>query len=143
MIEAVGEKYWHDYFKTVASNLRPGGRFGLQAITMPHDRMLASRHAYTWVHKYIFPGGLIPSVEAIEKCCADNGLQVMLRRSLQKDYATTLRLWRERFRQNFDKVTAQGFDETFGRMWEFYLAYSEAGFASGHLDVWQLGIVKS
>jgi cyclopropane-fatty-acyl-phospholipid synthase len=142
MIEAVGEKYWAEYFETVARSLRSGGYFGLQAITMPHDRMLASRHAYTWVHKYIFPGGLIPSVESIEQNCAHNGLEVTDRRSLRLDYASTLRLWRARFHENFESIKAQGFDDVFGRMWEFYLAYSEAGFASGHLDVWQLGIVK-
>ncbi|MEY4322819.1 MAG: hypothetical protein RL410_600 [Actinomycetota bacterium] len=142
MIEAVGEKYWDEYFETVSRSLRQGGYFGLQAITMPHDRMLASRHAYTWVHKYIFPGGLIPSVDAIESNCAKHGLNVVDRRSLGLDYASTLRLWRERFHENFESIKQQGFDDVFGRMWEFYLAYSEAGFASGHLDVWQLGIVK-
>ena len=143
MIEAVGEKYWPEYFASVASNLRSGGYFGLQAITMPHDRMLASRHAYSWVHKYIFPGGLIPSVESIEDCCARVGMKIVDRRSLQADYAWTLRLWRQRFNQNFATIQNEGFDEVFRKMWEFYLAYSEAGFASGHLDVWQFGIVKA
>jgi cyclopropane-fatty-acyl-phospholipid synthase len=143
MIEAVGEKYWQEYFSSVSSNLRRGGYFGLQAITMPHDRMLASRHAYSWVHKYIFPGGLIPSVESIEECSAKAGMKVVERRSLRMDYAWTLRLWRQRFNANFATIQNEGFDEVFRKMWEFYLAYSEAGFASGHLDVWQFGIVKS
>ncbi|MGZ6793102.1 MAG: class I SAM-dependent methyltransferase, partial [Mycobacteriales bacterium] len=67
MIEAVGYKYWPEYFATLDRHLKPGGKVGLQAITMPHDRMLASRDTYTWIHKYIFPGGLIPSVTAIEQ----------------------------------------------------------------------------
>ncbi len=140
MIEAVGERYWAEYFQAVAAALRPDGWFGLQAITMPHDRMLDSRHAYTWVHRYVFPGGLIPSREAIAEHAAAAGLHVHDERSLGVDYAHTLRLWRERFRQRRDAVRELGFDELFERVWEFYLAYSEAGFRSGHLDVWQLGL---
>ncbi len=66
MIEAVGERYWDTYFAQLDRLLAPGGRVALQSITMPHDRMMASRHTYTWIQKYIFPGGLIPSVTAIE-----------------------------------------------------------------------------
>src|SRR5262249_26295383 len=69
MVEAVGERYWPAYFSTVDRVLAPGGRFGLQAITMRHERLLATRHSYTWMHKYVFPGGLIPSVRAIEDVC--------------------------------------------------------------------------
>ena len=66
MVEAVGERYWDTYFAQLDRLLAPGGRVALQTITMPHDRMLASRRTYTWIQKYIFPGGLIPSVTAIE-----------------------------------------------------------------------------
>ena len=138
MIEAVGEQYWPTYFQAVRRALRPGGRFGLQAITMPHDRMLAARHAYGWIHKYVFPGGLIPSLEAVSRSAGAAGLHVCEGRSLGPDYARTLRSWRERFTAAEARVEALGFDATFRRMWEFYLAYSEAGFRSGHLDVWQL-----
>lgn len=141
MIEAVGEKYWPTYFDTVSDHLKPGGWFGLQAITMPHDRMLASRHAYTWISKYIFPGGLIPSLDAIAGHGKD--LQIVDRHSLGLEYAHTLKLWRERFAHNQAAVRALGFDETFDKMWQFYLAYSEAGFRARHLDVWQLGMQKS
>lgn len=142
MIEAVGEEFWPAYFRAVSDALEVGGRFGLQAITMPHERMLASRHAYSWVHKYIFPGGLIPSLEAISSQARGAGLRIGPARSLGPDYAHTLRLWRERFMSRRADVLAMGFDETFVRVWEFYLAYSEAGFRSGHLDVWQLGLEK-
>lgn len=141
MIEAVGEKYWATYFDTVSAHLKPGGWFGLQAITMPHDRMLASRHAYTWISKYIFPGGLIPSLEAIAEHGKD--LQILDRHSLGLEYGHTLKLWREQFARNQSAVRALGFDETFDKMWQFYLAYSEAGFRAQHLDVWQLGLQKS
>ena len=66
MIEAVGAHYWPDYFATLDRLLRPGGRVGLQSITIAHDRLLATRDSYTWIHKYIFPGGIVPSIEAIE-----------------------------------------------------------------------------
>ena len=141
MIEAVGEKYWPTYFAAISKHLKPGGRFGLQAITMPHDRLLASKHAYTWIHKYIFPGGIIPSREVIDQFTKDE-MKFSDSLSIRMGYAETLRLWREKFMENQAKVIALGFDEEFLRMWQYYLAYSEAGFRSGHLDVWQLGFIK-
>lgn len=140
MIEAVGHDYWDDYFAAVARTLRPGGRFALQAITMSHEAMLSSRHAYTWIHKYVFPGGLIPSVEAIEASAGRAGLVIEERRSLGPDYARTLWHWRQRFAERAEEVEALGFDARFRDVWEFYLAYSEAGFRSGYLDVWQFGL---
>lgn len=141
MIEAVGEKYWPTYFEAISKNLKSGGRFGLQAITMPHDRLIDSKHAYTWIHKYIFPGGIIPSREVIDMYTKPS-MQLVDGRSIQMGYAETLRLWREKFMENQAKVRALGFDDEFERMWEYYLAYSEAGFRAGHLDVWQLGFIK-
>ncbi|MGH3461697.1 MAG: class I SAM-dependent methyltransferase [Kribbellaceae bacterium] len=140
MIEAVGERYWPAYFAAVGRLLVPGGRFGLQAITMPHDRMLATRHARGWVHKYVFPGGLIPSLTAIEAHSGAAGFAITARRSLGPDYARTLRLWRAAFVRNAGLVDRLGFDAVFRRLWELYLAYSEAGFRSGYLDVWQLAL---
>jgi cyclopropane-fatty-acyl-phospholipid synthase len=141
MIEAVGVDYWPTYFAALDRLLKPGGRVGLQSITMPHDRMLAARGDYTWIHKYIFPGGLIPSVEAIEQNLRDHtGLRIAERRSLGPDYARTLAHWRETFMARWETVAGLGFDETFRRMWEFYLAYCEAGFRVGYLDVYQLSL---
>jgi len=139
MIEAVGEQFLPDYFGAVAAALVPGGRFALQAITMPHRRVLATRHSYSWVHKYIFPGGFVPSVEQIEQHAHGAGLAPFGERlSLRTDYARTLRLWRERFTGGADRLETLGFDHVFRRMWELYLAYSEAGFRTGVLDDWQL-----
>jgi cyclopropane-fatty-acyl-phospholipid synthase len=143
MVEAVGEQYWPTFFASLDRLLRPGGRVGLQAITMPHDRMVVSKNDYTWISKYIFPGGLIPSVEAIEQNLADHtGLRIAERRSLGPDYARTLAHWRETFLARWQDVAALGFDETFRRMWEFYLAYCEAGFRVGYLDVFQLSLSR-
>ncbi|MCT9008691.1 cyclopropane-fatty-acyl-phospholipid synthase family protein [Streptomyces sp. NPDC054766] len=143
MIEAVGEEFWPVYFATLDARLAPGGRIALQAITMPHDRLLASRDTFTWIQKYVFPGGLLPSVEAVEEVAGTHtSLRTTRRDAFGAHYAETLRLWRERFTERADEVAALGFDETFRRMWTFYLAYSEAGFRSGYLDVQQYLFTK-
>jgi cyclopropane-fatty-acyl-phospholipid synthase len=143
MIEAVGVAYWPQYFRTVERLLAPGGRFGLQSITMPDHRLQATQSSYTWIHKYIFPGGIIPSVEAIERTLARHTtLRVDDRRTIGPDYAETLHRWRATFLAREAEARALGFDEVFVRMWDFYLAYSEAGFATGYLDDWQFGIAR-
>jgi cyclopropane-fatty-acyl-phospholipid synthase len=143
MIEAVGAEYWPVYFDRLDRLTAPGGRVALQAITMPHDRMVATRDTYTWIHKYVFPGGVIPSTEAIARSAAPTGLRLASSDGFGAHYAETLRLWRERFTRHADEVAALGFDHTFHRLWEFYLAYSEAGFASGYLDVRQILLTKN
>ena len=143
MIEAVGERYWPDYFAAVDQLLAPGGKFGLQAITIPHERLLVTRRSWTWIHKYIFPGGILPSLAAIDKASAGTTLRVNESRRLGPSYATTLRQWRYRFNGNLDEISALGFDETFARMWNFYLAYCEAGFRSEYIDDWQLGLSRT
>jgi cyclopropane-fatty-acyl-phospholipid synthase len=138
MIEAVGYRFWPTYFRTLDRLVSPGGRVAIQAITMPHERMLKSRNTYTWIQKYIFPGGMIPSVEAVVGITErETRLRTVGMLSLRPHYAETLRLWRERFNEHRDSVSALGFDHVFQRMWELYLAYSEAGFRSGYLDVYQ------
>lgn len=137
MIEAVGEAYWPTYFATLERVLAPGGRVAVQAITLPHDRLLATRRDYTWIHKYVFPGGLIPSVEAVGAQAHIAGLEVTDDFAFGVHYAETLRLWRESFAVNGHAVADFGTDPTFARMWTFYLAYCEAGFRSGYLDVHQ------
>jgi cyclopropane-fatty-acyl-phospholipid synthase len=139
MIEAVGEEYWPTYFGTLDRLLAPGGSIALQSILMEHDRMLATRRSYSWIQKYIFPGGLIPSRTAIDETVARHtSLVVKADHRFGQDYAETLRRWRRRLIANWPDISAEAFDETFRRAWEFYLAYSEAGFATGYLDVGQL-----
>ncbi len=139
MIEAVGERYWPTYFSTLDRLLAPGGRVGIQAIVTQHDRMLAARGDYTFVHKYIFPGGALPSLRAIDETTrVHTALRVEQTFAFGPDYARTLRIWRERFDARAHAVDALGFDERFRRMWDFYLAYAEAGFAGGYLDVVQI-----
>lgn len=139
MIEAVGHQYWGEYFRTIDRVLAPGGKVAIQAITMPHERMLATRNTYTWVHKYIFPGGFLPSIRAIENITEkETTLRVRERLSIGDHYARTLRLWDERFREHLEEARMLGFDDVFARMWHFYLCYSEAGFGSGYIDVQQI-----
>ena len=143
MIEAVGEAYWAAYFAALDRLLAPGGRAAIQAITMDHQRFLATRRSFSWIQKYIFPGGIIPSLQAVDDAlAAHTTLRVTQRRELRPHYARTLHLWRERFLHQWPRIHAQGFDETFRRMWEFYLAYSEAGFRSGYLGVSQLQMTR-
>ncbi|MFI5698214.1 DUF1365 family protein [Kribbella sp. NPDC051586] len=139
MVEAVGAEFWPEYFGTLDRLLAPGGSVALQAILMDHERMLATRDSYSWIQKYIFPGGLIPSRTAIDETLARHTtLAVQADHRFGPDYAETLRRWRRQFAANWPAVRAQGFDENFRRTWEYYLAYSEAGFESGYLDVGQL-----
>jgi len=143
MIEAVGERYWPDYFGAIDRMLADGGRLALQAITMAHERLLATRNGYTWVHKYVFPGGALPSTTAINQVV--NGhtrLRIQETRRLGHSYVPTLARWRHTFNERLPEVLALGFDETFVRMWNFYLAYSQAGFAADYLDDLQIGFAR-
>jgi cyclopropane-fatty-acyl-phospholipid synthase len=143
MLEAVGERYWDDYFTVLDRHLAPGGRIGLQTITMPHDRMLATRRTYTWIQKYIFPGGLLPSLTAIQNSLESRTrLRITGRADFGPHYAETLRIWRDRFQASAGEVARLGFDEVFTRMWTFYLCYSEAGFRSGYIGVSQLTLSR-
>ena len=142
MIEAVGANHWPEYFGALGALLAPGGRIGLQAITMPHDRMIASMNTYTWILKYIFPGGQIASARAIREQAAAAGLAVTGNFAFGGHYAETLRRWRATFEARAAEVGELGFDLVFRRMWSLYLGYSEAGFRSGYLDVNQFTLVQ-
>ncbi len=144
MIEAVGARYWPAYFRTIDRVLAPGGLAGIQAITMPHDQMLATMNGQSWIHQYVFPGGQIPSLGAINDALASHtGLRVTSDLAMGNHYARTLSKWRARFAAAEDEVDALGFSRPFRRMWELYLAYSQAGFAAGYLDVHQLVLERT
>ncbi|MGE9807268.1 class I SAM-dependent methyltransferase [Janibacter sp. G1551] len=143
MIEAVGEEYWPVYFRTIDELLAPGGIAAIQSILMSHDRYLATRNSHGWIQKHIFPGGLIPSMQAIEEATRRHtSLQVTSTIRFGNDYAVTLRRWRQTFIEQWPAIAAAGFDATFRRTWEFYLAYCEAGFAAGYLDVAQIRLER-
>ena len=143
MIEAVGWEFWPTYFRTLDHVLAPGGKVAIQAITMPHDRMLATRSTHTFITKYIFPGGALPSVEAIHDVVRRHtSLRVSDELAFGAHYAPTLQRWDRAFLDARDRVAALGFDDTFVRMWHFYLEYCRGGFAAGYIDDHQLTFTR-
>jgi cyclopropane-fatty-acyl-phospholipid synthase len=131
MLEAVGAEYYATYFETCDRVLKPGGRFCLQVITFPDVAYDAQRRGANWIQTHIFPGGLCPSLAVIERSLHGTRFLVREVRDIAPSYALTLRAWRERFLANLEAVRGLGFDDRFIRMWEYYLALSEAGFATG------------
>ncbi len=137
MFEAVGEQWWPTYFKTVSRALKPGGRAVIQSIVIRDDLFDAYRRGTDFIQQYIFPGGMLPSPAAFRKAAERQGLQVTDEFAFGPDYARTLAEWRSAFEANWPQIAALGFDETFRRLWRFYLGYCEAGFLAGNIDVIQ------
>jgi len=131
MLEAVGAEYFRAFFEACDRALRPGGKMSLQSITFPDVAYERQRRGANWIQLYIFPGGLLPSLAAIERATHTTRLLITGVSDVAADYVRTLAAWRTRFLENADHVRAQGFDDRFIRMWEYYLALSEAGFAMG------------
>ncbi len=136
MIEAVGEEYWPSYFSKIDEVLAPGGRVGIQAITMVDARFAEYRKHCDWIQNYIFPGGLLPSIgEVVRVSATHSRLGVFDLEDRPLDYARTLADWRHRFFERLDRVRALGFDERFVRMWEYYLASCEAAFRTRNIGL--------
>ncbi|MBE0619412.1 MAG: class I SAM-dependent methyltransferase [Burkholderiales bacterium] len=142
MFEAVGERWWPDYFRAVASALKPRGRALIQSITIADALFERYRKGTDFIQQYIFPGGMLPSPSRFRADAAHAGLVVADSHAFGRDYAETLRRWRAGFMAQLPAVREQGFDERFLRMWEFYYCYCEAGFDSGCTDVYQFELVK-
>jgi len=142
MLEAVGAEYYRTFFRKCDEALVPGGRLSLQTIAMRHDAYEPQRRGANWIQQYIFPGGLLPSLSAIEEAVGGTSLLFSTVRDIREHYVLTLRAWRTRFLENADKVRALGFDERFIRMWEYYLSISEAGFAIGLSQDYQIVLEK-
>lgn len=138
MIEAVGEAYWPTFFAQLRDRLVGGGRVGLQAITIDEAEFPRYRRGVDFIRHAIFPGGLLPTATILREEAWRHGLTVMDEHAFGMDYARTLALWRERFRVAALAIAAQGFDERFRRLWDYYLAYCEAGFRLGRTDVRQM-----
>jgi cyclopropane-fatty-acyl-phospholipid synthase len=143
MLEAVGHEYFATFFEACDRALRTGGRMSLQSITFPDAAYETQRRGANWIQTYIFPGGLCPSLAVIERATRRTGLLIRDVDDIGPDYARTLRAWRTRFLENVDAVRAMAFDDRFIRMWEYYLAISEAGFATGITQDLQIVLEKS
>ena len=142
MFEAVGERYWPGYFDKIRSVLQPGGRVGLQIITIRDDLFDHYRRSVDFIQRYVFPGGMLPSVARLKDEASRAGLAWRDSFTFGVDYADTLSLWKRRFLGAWDDVSglSDKFDERFQRLWLYYLAYCEAGFRTGRIDVAQIGL---
>lgn len=135
MFEAVGERWWPTYFKTIAKALKPGGRAVVQSITIRDDLFAEYRKGTDFIQQYVFPGGMLPSRSAFRAAAAKQGLTVHGEYAFGEDYARTLAEWRVAFEAKWPEIAALGFDENFRRLWRMYLCYCEAGFLAGNVDV--------
>ena len=143
MIEAVGHAFYSNYFQRCSELLKPDGKMVIQAITIADQRYAAARESVDFIQRYIFPGGSLPSVAVIaDHLAKDTNMQMVHLRDITRDYALTLAHWRERFLAAEARVSEMGFDKTFIRMWEFYLAYCEGGFRERIIGTVQLTFAK-
>jgi cyclopropane-fatty-acyl-phospholipid synthase len=142
MFEAVGEAYWPGFFAKLEQVLAPGGRAGLQIITIADALFDGYRRRPDFIQKHIFPGGMLPSERRLREETARAGLQWGACDGFAADYARTLREWGERFEAAWPSIRDLGFDDGFRRLWRYYLGYCEAGFRTGRTDVVHLSLGK-
>ena len=135
MFEAVGENHWPGYFETLKRCLKPEGRAVLQIITIDDERFERYRVQTDFIQRYIFPGGMLPSVKALRATAEAAGFELEYQQMFGPDYARTLEIWRQAFLQQWPNIEKLGFDDRFRRMWLYYLGYCEGGFRSGTIDV--------
>jgi cyclopropane-fatty-acyl-phospholipid synthase len=143
MLEAIGHHELPVFFGACERLLEPDGIACIQTIAVPDQRYEAYRRGHDWIREYIFPGALIPSLEAILRATSRSSELILHdAENIGHHYAETLRRWRERFLANRDEVRALGYDERFVRTWEFYLAFCEAGFRTRALQDYQLVLTR-
>ncbi len=143
MLEAVGEKYWPRYFQVLRDRLVPGGRAALQVITIDDALFESYRKDVDFIQSHIFPGGLLPAPGRLREQVQSAGLEWLGAERFGLHYARTLNIWRHAFQAAWPGVRALGFDERFRRMWHYYLAYCEAGFRTGRIDVLHAALSKN
>ena len=143
MFEAVGEKHWPQYFETIAKCLKFGRKACIQTIVIADDLFERYRHSTDFIQQYVFPGGMLPSRDSFKAAAAKAGLQIENEFVFGADYAKTLCIWRDNFNQKLQEIRELGFDETFIRLWNFYLMYCAAGFSERNIDVVQFTLSHS
>ena len=143
MLEAVGAEYYTAFFAACDRALKPGGKISLQSICFPDVAYEPQRRGVNWIQRYIFPGGLLPSLAEIERSLHGTRLLITDTRDIRQHYVRTLESWRSSFLEHLADVRALGFDERFIRMWDYYLALSQAGFATGLVQDQQIALEKS
>ncbi len=142
MFEAVGEEYWPTYFAKIRDVLAPGGRAGLQIITIRDELFAEYRKRADFIQKYVFPGGMLPSETRLKEETARAGLEWRDIVRFGQNYADTCAEWARRFENAWEDIRSLGFDERFRRLWRFYLGYCEAGFRTERTNVVQLSLTK-
>lgn len=142
MLEAVGERWWPTYFRKLGGLLRVGGEAVVQTISIADELFPRYRRGTDFIQQYVFPGGMLPSPSVFTRQAEKAGLKVQQNFRFGLDYALTLARWRDSVTEHSDALRALGFDTRFQRLWHFYLAYCEAGFRAGSIDVHQFHLVK-
>jgi cyclopropane-fatty-acyl-phospholipid synthase len=140
MFEAVGEKYWPIYFNSLHDRLKPGCNATLQIITVQDKRFDVYRKGVDFIQKYIFPGGMLPSPSVLRQEIARAGLRLNGSIEFGESYSQTLRRWHESFNDRWDEIAGMGFDDSFRRMWNFYLTSCAGAFQGGNCDVTQITV---
>ena len=140
MIEAVGQNYLVNYFKSIKKNLSENGRAAIQAITIDDSLFDRYKTKEDFIQKYIFPGGFLPSKRKLYDLSSSNGLEIKKYESYGFHYSSTLKIWRDEFLKKWEEISKHGFDNKFKRMWHFYLSYCEAGFKSKNIDLIQFSM---
>ncbi|MDA9682830.1 cyclopropane-fatty-acyl-phospholipid synthase family protein [Candidatus Pelagibacter sp.] len=140
MIEAVGQNYLVNYFKSIKKNLSENGRAAIQAITIDDSLFDRYKTKEDFIQKYIFPGGFLPSKRKLYDLSSSNGLEIEKYESYGSHYSNTLKIWRDEFLKKWEEISKHGFDNKFKRMWHFYLSYCEAGFKSKNIDLIQFSM---
>lgn len=135
MFEAVGEAYWRGYFDKLRQVLKPGGRAVLQVITIADDRFEHYRTHPDMIQTMVFPGGMLPSKAIFADVAAKAGFALTESLDFGLSYARTLEDWRQRFEAAWPRISDLGYSAAFKRLWSYYLAYCEAGFRTGRIDV--------
>jgi cyclopropane-fatty-acyl-phospholipid synthase len=144
MVEAVGQDYWPAYLAAIAGALKPGGRAGLQLISIREGLFESYAANADFIQTYIFPGGMLIEERRFADLAAKAGLEWRDRNGYGLHYAETLKRWHERYNAAVrEKRLPAGFDERFHRLWRYYLMYCEGGFRGGGIDVAQVTLVKS
>jgi len=138
MIEAVGVEYLHQYFQVINNRLNKTGKAMIQAITIPDDRYENYKNDVDFIQKYIFPGGICPSIGNIVENSKKNNLIMVDMNNFHLDYTHTLLLWLENFRMNYDEIRKFGFDDYFYKVWEYYLIYCAVGFKCKMINLNQI-----
>lgn len=142
MIEAVGHEHLPQYFETINRMLKPGARATIQAISMRNEKYMEYCEGSDFIRRHIFPGGHLPCMDAVHWATDETDLAIEENFDIGPDYAVTLRMWRENFEKNKDKILALGYPESFFRKWIFYFVYCEAGFHNKYILNYQITLIK-